>query len=57
MGGMLRWAVQEAVLRNEFKVYSDESLLSQDGRRGGVPVDEAGRAGVHEGHFRPGGWE
>ena len=57
MGGMLRLAIQEAVLRNEFKVYSDESILPQDGRRGGVPVDEAGRTGVHEGHFRPGGWK
>ena len=25
MGGMMRWAIQEAVLRNEFKVYSNES--------------------------------
>lgn len=42
MGGMMRWAIQEAVLRNEFKVYSNGSVLSQDGRRGGVPVGEPG---------------
>ena len=45
---MLRLAIERAIFRNEFKIYGNESLLSSDRRRGGVPVDETGRTGVHE---------
>ena len=31
MGGMMRWAVQEAVLRNELKVYGYESNGTEQG--------------------------
>ena len=31
MGGLLRWAIQEAVYRNKFKVYSNESNGTDEG--------------------------
>lgn len=31
MGGMMRWAIQEAVLRNELKVYGYESNGTEQG--------------------------
>ena len=48
----MRWAIQEAVLRNEFKMYSNENLLS-DLRLSGAEEFPSEQRGRNNGELRP----